>query len=82
MKLPVTLPASLEVRDESIDGERRLRLYIDRCPRALLTVRRGEAQVHLQVYGPLYLDEFQRLLQGLLELRLAADQLTGEKKNV
>lgn len=36
-------------------------------------------QFHWQVYGPQYWPEAKILMQGLLELSVLADQLSGEK---
>lgn len=70
---------SIEIRDESTYDGKKFVLYIDGGPRATL-VKKGKV-VHLnwQVYGPQYWPEAKVLMQGLLELSVLADKLTGEK---
>lgn len=72
-------PDSIEIRDESTHDEQRFQLYIDGGPRALLTKKAGTVQINWQVYGPQYWSEARVLMQGLLELSVLADKLTGEK---
>ena len=72
-------PNSIEIRDESTHEEQRFQLYIDGGPRALLIKKHGIVQFHWQVYGPQYWPEAKVLMQGLLELSVLADQLSGEK---
>lgn len=72
-------PNSIEIRDESTHEEQRFQLYIDGGPRALLSKKHGIVQSHWQVYGPQYWPEAKVLMQGLLELSVLADQLSGEK---
>ena len=71
-------PNTIEIRDESTHEEQRFQLYIDGGPRALLTKKHGTVQFHWQVYGPQYWPEAKVLMQGLLELSVLADQLSGE----
>ena len=72
-------PNSIEIRDESTHEEQCFRLYIDGGPRALLSKKHGTVQFHWQVYGPQYWPEAKVLIQGLLELSVLDDQLSGEK---
>lgn len=69
----------IEIRDESTYDEQRFQLCIDGGPRALLTKKHGLVQFHWQVYGPQYWPQAQVLLQGLMELSMIADKLSGEK---
>lgn len=70
---------SIEIRDESTHDQQRFQLYIDGGPRALLTKKHGTVELVWQVYGPQYWPEAKVLIQGLLELSVVADQLSGEK---
>ena len=70
---------TIEIRDESTHEEQRFQLYIDGGPRALLSKKHGAVQFHWQVYGPQYWPEAKVLMQGLLELSVLADQLSGEE---
>lgn len=70
---------TIEIRDESTHSEQRFQLYIDGGPRALVTKTNGSVQLHWQVYGPQYWPEAKALMQGLLELSVIADELSGEK---
>jgi len=72
-------PDTIEIRDESTHEEQRFQLYIDGGPRALVTKKHGTVSLNWQVYGPQYWPEAQVLMQGLLELSVVADQLSGEK---
>lgn len=72
-------PDTIEIRDESTHEEQRFQLYIDGGPRALLSKNHDIVQFHWQVYGPQYWPEAQVLMQGLLELSVIADKLSGEK---
>lgn len=72
-------PDSIEIRDESTHEEQRFQLFIDGGPRALLKKRNGTVEIVWQVYGPQYWPEAKVLMQGLLELSVLADQLSGEK---
>jgi hypothetical protein len=72
-------PDSIEIRDESTHEEQRFQLLIDGGPRALLKKRTGTVEIVWQVYGPQYWPEAKVLMQGLLELSVLADQLSGEK---
>jgi hypothetical protein len=70
---------SIEIRDESTHSEERFQLYIDGGPRAVVTKTNGAVQICWQVYGPQYWPQAQVLMQGLLELSVIADKLSGEK---
>lgn len=72
-------PDSIEIRDESTHDEQRFQLYIDGGARALLKKRNGTVELVWQVYGSQYWPEAKVLMQGLLELSVLADQLSGEK---
>lgn len=72
-------PDTIEIHDESTHDEQRFQLYIGGGPRALVTKRGGTTQFHWQVYGPQYWPQAQVLLQGLMELSMIADKLSGEK---
>lgn len=71
--------ASIEIHDEGKYDEQRWQLYVNGSPRALLTKKHGNLQLHWQVYGPQHWAEAQATVQGLLELSVLADQLAGEK---
>ena len=71
-------PDTIEIRDESTHDEQRFQLYIDGGPRALLKKRNGTVEFNWQVYGPQYWPEAKTLMQGLLELSVLADQLSGD----
>lgn len=70
---------SIAICDESTIDERRFRLFVDGAPRALLKKRNDTVQLTWQVYGPQRWPEAKVLIQGLLELSVLADQLSGEK---
>lgn len=70
--------ATIEIADESTFNEVRHQLYIDGSRRALVSKKKGgPAQMRWQIYGPMYWGEAKILLEGLLELSLIADSLTG-----
>jgi len=72
--------SSIELKDESPEPtERCIRLYVDGCQRAAVTKSgSGPVRYHWQVYGPVFHAEAKVILQGLLELSIAADQLETE----
>jgi hypothetical protein len=70
---------SIEIHDESVGTEQRFQLYVDGGPRALLVKKHGDVQLIWQVQGPQYWPDAKALLQGLLELSVIADKLSGEK---
>ncbi len=74
----------IEIRDESGDDEVRHQLYMNGQRRGLVTKTRknGEVKLHWQVYGPIHWSEAKIMMQGLLDLTVIADQLSGERKNV
>lgn len=69
---------SIEIRDESTHEERRFHLLIGGYPRALLKKRNRTVELVWEVYGPQYWPKARVLMQGLLELSVLADQLSGE----
>ena len=72
----------LDIIDVSTDTETAYQLRIDGQRRVLLTRRKsGEIKMNWQVCGPIGIDESKQLIQGLLELYIIADQLTGESQN-
>lgn len=79
--MTISNPDTIEIIDESTHEEIRFQLYIDGGRRALVSKKSGTVQLHWQVYGPQYWPEAQVLMQGLLELSVIADQLSGDKKN-
>lgn len=72
--------ATVEIVDEGMYDQVRYQLYIDgsRCA-ALTKTPKGPVQFVWQVHGPQYWPAAKELLQGLLELSVIADQLTGDK---
>ena len=70
---------TIEIVDESTHEETRFQLYIDGGQRALVSKKSGTVQFHWQVYGPQYWPDAKVLMQGLLELSVIADKLSGEK---
>jgi hypothetical protein len=72
-------PNTIEIVDESTHDEILFRLYIDGASRALVSKKNGAVEFHWQVYGPQYWPEAKVLMQGLLELSVIADKLSGEK---
>lgn len=72
-------PDTIEIVDESAHEEIRFQLYIDGGQRAFVSKKGGAVQLHWQVYGPQYWPEAKVLMQGLLELSVIADKLSGEK---
>lgn len=72
---------TIEIHDESTGTEQRFQLYINGGPRALVLKKGGDTQLVWQVQGPQYWPDAKILLQGLLELSVVADKLSGEKKN-
>ena len=71
---------SIKIHDESVGTEQRFQLYIDESPCALVLKKGGDTQLVWQVQGPQYWPDAKVLLQGLLELSVIADKLSGEKK--
>lgn len=75
----ISNPDTIEIRDESTRDEKRFQLYIDGGPRAAVTKKGGTVQLTWQVYGPQHWPAAKVLMQGLLDLSIIADQLSGEK---
>jgi hypothetical protein len=79
MQMTFSNPDTIEIVDESAYDEIRFQLYIDGGRRALVSKKSGIVHIHWQVYGPQYWPEAKVLMQGLLELSVIADKLSGEK---
>lgn len=71
-------PDTIEIIDESVDGEERHQLYIDGQRRAVVTRVRNVVHLNWQVYGPQRWPEAEVLMKGLLELSVIANKLAGE----
>lgn len=73
-------PDTIKIVEEREDGETRFYLYVDggRCAFVRRLVN-GYVTLHWEVYGPQQWPEAKVLMQGLLELSVLADQLSGEK---
>jgi len=73
--------AAIEIVDEGMYDHVRFQLYIDgsRCA-AITKAPKCPVQFVWQVHGPQYWPAAKELLQGLLELSVIADNLTGEKQ--
>ncbi len=69
---------TIEIRDESTDEEVKHQLYVDGCRRAFVRKKQGYVTLHWEVYGPQQWPEAKNLLQGVLQLSVLADQLSGE----
>lgn len=67
----------INIRNTSTDDEESYELFINGGSRATLTKKHGLVQLHWQVYGPQDWPEAKYVLQGLLELSVIADQLSG-----
>lgn len=70
---------NIDIQDESTHNEERFQLYINGAAKALVTKKNGMVQMHWQVHGPQHWPNAKVLMQGLLELSIIADQLSGEK---
>lgn len=69
----------IEIRDESGDGEKRHQLYINGQRRGLVTKKKhSDVKLHWQVHGPMNLNEAKAQVEGMLELVVIADQLSGK----
>lgn len=68
----------VQIKNESTDSEERYELYINGGSRATLTKKGGIVSLNWQVYGPQYWPDAKWLMQGLLELSVIADQLSGD----
>lgn len=79
MQMTISNQDTIEIIDESTHEEIRFQLYIDGGRRALVSKKSGTVQLHWQVYGSQHWPEAKVLMQGLLELSIIADKLSGEK---
>lgn len=70
----------IQIKNESTDGEERYELYINGGSRATLTKKGNRVQLNWQVYGPQDWPDAKWLMQGLLELSVIADQLSGDTR--
>ncbi len=77
--MAISNPDTIKIVDESTDDEVRYQLYIDGGRRAFVRKKYGSVTLHWEVYGPQQWPEAKVLMQGLLELSVLADQLSGEK---
>ena len=77
--MTISNPDTIEIIDESTHEEIRFQLYINGGRRAFVSKKSGTVQFHWQVYGPQYWPEAKVLMQGLLELSVITDKLSGEK---
>jgi len=77
--MAISNPETIEIVDESTHDEVRFQLYIDGGRRAFVRKKHGLVTLHWEVYGPQQWPEAKVLMQGLLELSVIADQLSGEK---
>lgn len=68
----------IQIVNESTDDEERYELYINGGSRATLTKKDNLVQLNWQVYGPQDWPSAKALMQGLLELSVIADQLSGD----
>jgi hypothetical protein len=72
--------ATVEIVDESLYDDVRFQLYVDGTRCAAITKKpKNPVQFVWQVHGPQYWPAAKELMQGLLELSVIADKLTGEK---
>ena len=76
----MTAQKVISIKNESTDDEQIYELYINGGSRATLTKKHGLVQLHWQVYGPQDWPEARYLMQGLLELSVIADQLSGDDR--
>ena len=68
---------TIKIVDESTDEEVKFQLYIDEARRAFVLKKNGYVTLHWEVYGPQQWPEAKNLMQGLLQLSVLADQLSG-----
>ena len=69
----------IHIANESTDDEERYELYVNGGSRATLTKRAGVVSLNWQVYGPQHWPDARYVVQGLLELTMIADQISGGK---
>ena len=74
------MTANTSIEDLSTADQKVYQLFVDNAPKAKLTKIRGVVQLTWQVYGPQNWPQAKALVQGLLELSVLADQLSGEKE--
>ena len=67
----------IQIRNTSTDDEESYELFINGGSRATLSKKHGLIQIHWHVYGPQDWPDAKYLMQGLLELSVIADQLSG-----
>lgn len=73
--------AEICIEDLSRDGVAIFQLLVDGEPKARVTKKGGLVEINWQVYGPQYWPEKGKaLMQGLLDLSVIADQLSGEQE--
>lgn len=73
--------ATVEIVDEGMYGDVRFQLYVDGHRYAAITKKpKNPVQFVWQVHGPQYWPAAKDLIQGLLELSVIADSLTGDKQ--
>lgn len=68
----------IEICDESTADARRFQLYVDGGRAAVLVKKNNLISLNWQVHGPQLWPEAKDLLQGLLDLSVIADNLSGE----
>ena len=72
----ISNPASISIKDESTDGEKRYQLYVDGDRRGLVTKPKARSvKIHWQTEGSFSLSESKVWMSGMFELMLIADQL-------
>lgn len=67
----------VHIENESTDDEERYELYVNGGSRATLTKKNNVVSLNWQVYGPQHWPDAKYVLQGLLELSVIADQISG-----
>jgi len=70
---------TMKIVDESTHNEQRFQLYIENGACGLVTKKNNIVHLHMQVSGPVGWPDAKVLIQGLLELSVIADKLSGEK---
>jgi len=69
----------IEILNKSTETRDLFELHVGGGLRASVTKREGLVEVHWEVFGPQYWPQAKVLMQGLLELSVVADQLSGGK---
>jgi|LNFM01.1.fsa_nt_gb hypothetical protein len=73
--------AEIQIEDLSRDGVAIFQLLVDGEPKGRVTKKGGLVEINWQIYGPTYWpDHGKALMQGLLDLSVIADQLSGESE--